>query len=580
MRAARSSLNPRLGLFGSQSYRPLAASNALWQRSYVSGKDIRFGADARQLLLQGVDKLSDAVQATLGPKGRNVILDQTYGLPKITKDGVTVAKHIEFKDRYQNLGAQLVRGVASKTNDVAGDGTTTATVLARAIFSEGCKAVAAGMNPMDVKRGIDKAVVAAIENLKKQAKMISGQAEIEQVATISANSDISIGKLIATAMEKVGSQGVITVTDGKTLENEIEVIEGMKFDQGYISRYFVTDQKTQKAEYEDVQILLCDHKISNVHSIIPVLEEISQNRGRLLIIADNVEGEALATLILNRMRGLQVVAVKAPGFGDNRKNNLQDMAILTGGQVVSEEMGLKLDNFDKSWLGSAKKVSISQDDTIILDGGGESKQIKERCEQISEAINRTTSSYEQEKLKERLAKLSGGVAVLKVGGATEVEVNEKKDRITDALNATRAAVEEGIVPGGGVALLHASKALKDLKGDNADQNSGIDLVARALRVPAKAIAANAGVEGGVVVEKILQANDAATGYDAQSDKFVDMFKAGIIDPVKVVRSALDAAASVASLMTTTEAMVVDLPKDEEKAPGMRGGMGGMGGDMF
>jgi chaperonin GroEL len=559
------------------------ARSASSQRLYasVTGKEIKFGSEARSLMLRGVDSLTDAVQTTLGPKGRNVVLEQSFGPPKITKDGVTVAKHIEFKDKYMNMGAQLVRGVASKANDVAGDGTTTATVLARAIFSEGTKVVAAGMNPMDVKRGVDQAVAIVVGELKKLAKKVTTTEEIRQVATLSANSDDSIGSLIATAMEKVGSQGVITVTDGKTLENEVEVIEGMKFDQGYISRYFVTDPKTQKCEYEDALFLLTDGKVSSIHSLLPCLEEVSREHKKLVIISDNVEGEALATLIINKMRGLPVVAVKAPGFGDNRKNNLQDIAVLTGATVVSEEMGLKLENFDRSWLGSSKKVIVSSDDTIIMDGGGNSESIKERCEQITEALQRTTSSYEQEKLRERLAKLSSGVAVLKVGGATEVEVSERKDRITDALSATRAAVEEGIVPGGGVALLHASKALEGVTGVNADQTSGIQLVARAIRIPARTIATNAGKEGGVIVEKILQSKDANWGYNAQTDEYGDMFKAGIIDPVKVVRTALDSAASVSSLMTTTEAIVVELPKESSMpaAPGM-GGMGGMGGDMF
>jgi chaperonin GroEL len=550
----------------------------------VTGKEIKFGSEARTLMLRGVDSLTDAVQTTLGPKGRNVVLEQSFGPPKITKDGVTVAKHIEFRDKYMNMGAQLVRGVASKANDVAGDGTTTATVLARAIFSEGTKVVAAGMNPMDVKRGVDHAVHIVVAELKKLAKKVTTTEEIRQVATLSANSDDSIGSLIATAMEKVGSQGVITVTDGKTLENEVEVIEGMKFDQGYISRYFVTDPKTQKCEYEDAVFLLTDGKIASIHSLLPCLEQVSREHKKLVIISDNVEGEALATLIINKMRGLPVVAVKAPGFGDNRKNNLQDIAILTGATVVSEEMGLKLENFEPNWLGSAKKVVISSDDTIIMDGGGESERIKDRCEQITESLQRTTSSYEQEKLRERLAKLSSGVAVLKVGGATEVEVSERKDRITDALSATRAAVEEGIVPGGGVALLHASKALEGVTGANADQTSGIQLVARAIRIPARTIATNAGKEGGVIVEKILHSTDANWGYNAQTDEFGDMFKAGIIDPVKVVRTALDSAASVSSLMTTTEAIVVELPKEASMPQGGMGGgmggMGGMGGDMF
>ncbi|KAL6078153.1 chaperonin [Balamuthia mandrillaris] len=550
-------------------------------RTYVTGKDIKFGSEARALMLKGVDMLADAVQTTLGPKGRNVVLDQSFGSPKITKDGVTVAKHIEFKDRYLNLGAQLVRGVASKTNDVAGDGTTTATVLARALFAEGCKSVAAGVNPMDLKRGMDAAVEAVIKELQNQAKTLETPEEIEQVATISANSDKEIGSLIANAMAKVGSSGVITVQDGKTLGNEVEIIEGMKFDQGYLSRYFVTDQKTQKCEYEDVSILLYDGKISSHIPIIPWLEEIVRNKSKLLVIADNVEGDALTTLTLNKLRGIPVVAVKAPGFGDNRKNNLQDIAVLTGGRVISEELGMKLEDVDKNVLGRAKKVEISADDTIIMDGYGDKKDISSRCDQITEALSRTTSNFEKEKLKERLAKLSGGVAVLKVGGATEVEVNEKKDRITDALNATRAAVEEGIVAGGGAALLHASKILKTLEQEIPDRQTGVRLVQKALRLPAVTIATNAGFEGSLIAEQVIAHDDKKIGFDAASGQIRDMFKAGIVDPTKVVRTALERASSVASLMTTMEAMVVELPKDDKPMMGGgMGGMGGMGGDMF
>jgi chaperonin GroEL len=553
----------------------------------MSGKDLKFGSEARVLMLQGVEKLSQAVQVTLGPKGRNVILDQSFGAPKITKDGVTVAKHIEFKDRYQNLGAQLVRSVASKTNDQAGDGTTTATVLTRAIFSEGCKSVAAGMNPMDLRRGINHAVEHVVKYLQTSRKLISTKEEVAQVATISANNDAEIGNLIADAMQKVGNKGVITVSEGKTLHNEIDIIEGMKTDTGYLSRYFITDNKTQKCELEDCYLLITDKKISNIHSILPLLETVSQKRARLLIIADGVEGDALATLIVNKLRGLQVCAIRAPGFGDNRKNYLQDIAILTGGQVISEEVGLKLENVDWSHLGHAKKVTVSADDTIILDGAGGKESIGERCELIQEAIKTTTSEYEKEKLQERLAKLSGGVAVIKVGGGSEVEVNEKKDRITDALNATRAAVDEGIVPGGGVALLNATKGLDEVasKLANFDQRIGVQIVKNAIKVPARVIADNAGVDGAVIVGKILESSDPNYGYNAQTGEYVDMIKSGILDPTKVVKTALVDAASVASLMTTTECMVVELPKREEgghnHGGGMgMGGMGGMGGEMF
>jgi len=540
-------------------------------RYYSAGKDIRFGSEARALMLQGVDKLAQAVSVTLGPKGRSVILEQSYGSPKITKDGVTVAKHIEFKDKFQNLGAQLVRDVANKTNDAAGDGTTTATILTRAIFSEGCKNVGAGLNPMDLRRGINLAVDAVVKKLKENTKQIKSKEEIQQVATISANQDVEIGKLIADAMEKVGNEGVITVTDGKTLHNEIEVIEGMKFDNGFISRYFVTNSKTQKVEYDDPLLLITDQKISSITSILPLLEYISTHHKKLVIIAENVEGDALATLILNRLRGLPVVAVKAPGFGDNRKANLQDLAVLTGGEVISEDVGLKLDRVEPQQLGTAKRVEISSDDTIILDGGGSKTSITERCEQIRETIERTTSEYEKEKLKERLAKLSGGVAVLKVGGASEVEVSEKKDRIVDALNATRAAVEEGIVTGGGVALLFASKGLEKIPTANFDQRQGVQIIINALRIPAKTIADNAGAEGSIVVGKILESNDPSFGFDAQNGVYGNLIEKGIVDPTKVVRLALVDAASVASLLTTTEAAVVELPAKETPAPPSPGG---------
>lgn len=550
-------------------------------------KDVKFGVDARASMLAGVDRLADAVQVTLGPKGRNAVLDQSFGPPKITKDGVTVAKHIEFEDKFENMGAMLVRQVASKTNDVAGDGTTTSTVLARAFFSEGCKAVAAGMNPMDIRRGINLGVDAVQKELDELSKPIETKEEITQVATISANSDKDVGELISTAMEKVGKEGVITVQDGKTLFDELEVVEGMKFDRGYISPYFMTDVKTQKVDLENPLILFSENKISNVAPLVPILEQIVKESRQLLIIAEDVEGDALAALIVNKLRaGLKVCAVKAPGFGDNRKASLQDIAILTGGQVISDEIGLKLENVDMTMLGSAKKVTISKDDTIILDGAGSREGITERCDLLKATIDTTSSDYEKEKLQERLAKLSGGVAVIKVGGASEVEVGEKKDRVTDALNATRAAVSEGIVPGGGSALLHSSKVLNALKTgesvSNVDQKIGIEIVEKALLVPVRAIANNAGHEGSVVVGKLLENTDKNSGFDAQEGTYVDMIKEGIIDPTKVVRTALVDAASVAGLMTTTEAMVAEIKEDLPPAPpgGGMGGMGGMGGGMF
>merc|ERR1719472_704252 len=535
---------------------------------HMSGKDVRFGNEARALILAGVDKLADAVQVTLGPKGSNVVLEQSFGPPKITKDGVTVAKGIEFDNKYHNLGAQLVRQVANKTNDIAGDGTTTSTVLCRAIFAEGCKAVAAGMNPMDLRRGINLAVDAVLADLKARTKQISSKEEIRNVATISANSDHNIGELIASAMEKVGKEGVITVQDGKTMEDELEVVEGMKFDRGFISPYFITQPKTQKAEFENPLILLVEKKVSSLQSMLPLLEQVVKTQKPLVIIAEDVDGEALATLVVNKLRGgMSVAAVKAPGFGDNRKATLQDLAVLTGGTVVSEDIGMKLETADMSVLGTAKKVTISKDDTIMLDGAGGKEAIDERCELLRESIADTTSEYEREKLQERLAKLSGGVAVLKVGGATETEVNEKKDRVTDALNATRAAVEEGIVAGGGTALLYATRALKDLPTANFDQKHGVEIMMQALTVPCKTIASNAGAEGAVVVGKLLESTDTNLGYDAQIGEYVDMVSKGIIDPAKVVRTALTDAAGVASLMTTTEAMVVELPKKDEPAPG-------------
>ncbi|GAB4817265.1 hypothetical protein N2152v2_004311 [Parachlorella kessleri] len=552
-------------------------------RGYAA-KELRFGDECRAGVLSGVEKLADAVQVTLGPKGRNVVIEQPYGGPKITKDGVTVAKAIEFKDKFQNVGANLVKQVASATNDVAGDGTTTATVLTRSILVEGCKSVAAGMNPMDLRRGINLAVEHVVGELKQRAKMISTTEEIAQVGTISANGEREIGQLIARAMEKVGKEGVITVQDGKTLENELEVVEGMKFDRGYISPYFVTDQKTMKCELEDPFILICEKKISGIQSIIPVLEQVVKTQRPLLIIAEDVESEALATLIVNKLRaGVKVCAVKAPGFGDNRKANLQDIAVLTGGQVVSEELGMKLDKVDASMLGGARKVTIGRDDTVILNGQGDKASIQERCDMIREAVSSTTSDYDREKLQERLAKLSGGVAILKVGGASEVEVGEKKDRITDALNATKAAVEEGIVPGGGTALVYASRTLDSIKAkcENFDQTVGVGIIQKAIRMPAKTIADNAGEEGAVIVGKLLEAakDDETLGYNAAAGKFENMVAAGIIDPVKVVRTALLDAASVASLLTTAECIIVEAPK-EAAGPAGPAGMPGMGGMDF
>mmetsp|Transcript_29223 Transcript_29223/g.92476 ORF Transcript_29223/g.92476 Transcript_29223/m.92476 type:complete len:568 (+) Transcript_29223:49-1752(+) len=548
---------------------------------HMSGKDLRFGDEARALMLKGVDQLADAVQVTLGPKGRNAVIDQSFGAPKITKDGVTVAKSIEFKDRHMNLGAQLVRQVANKTNDIAGDGTTTATVLTRAIFSEGCKAVAAGMNPMDLRRGINLAVDAVLADLKARTKMISTKEEIKNVATISANSDHEIGEIIASAMERVGKEGVITVQDGKTLENELEVVEGMKFDRGYISPYFVTSPKNMKCEFENPLILLVEKKVSSLQSMLPLLEQVVKLQKPLVIIAEDIDGEALATLVVNKLRGgVNVAAVKAPGFGDNRKATLQDMAVLTNGTVISEDTGMKLETAEFSVLGTAKKVTISKDDTIILDGAGDTDAIEERCELLRDSIADTTSEYEKEKLQERLAKLSGGVAVIKVGGATETEVSEKKDRVTDALNATRAAVEEGIVAGGGTALLYSTKALEGIPTSNFDQKHGVEIMKAALTVPCKTIASNAGAEGAVVVGKLLESSDTNFGYDAQTATYTDLVGAGIIDPTKVCRTALVDAASVASLMTTTECMVVDLPKPDAAPAAGGGGMGGMGGMDF
>lgn len=527
-------------------------------------------------MLKGVEELADAVKVTMGPKGRNVVIEQSWGAPKVTKDGVTVAKSIEFKDKVKNIGASLVKQVANATNDVAGDGTTCATVLTRAIFMEGCKSVAAGMNAMDLRRGITMAVDAVVTNLKSRARMISTSEEIAQVGTISANGEREIGELIAKAMEKVGKEGVITIQDGKTLFNELEVVEGMKLDRGYISPYFITNQKNQKCELDDPLILIHEKKISSINAVVKVLELALKRQRPLLIVAEDVESDALATLILNKLRaGIKVCAVKAPGFGENRKSSLQDLAVLTGGQVITEELGMNLDDVELDMLGSCKKVTISKDDSVILDGAGEKKSIEERCEQIRSAIELSTSDYDKEKLQERLAKLSGGVAVLKIGGASEAEVGEKKDRVTDALNATKAAVEEGIVPGGGVALLYASKELEKLPTANFDQKIGVQIIQNALKTPVYTIASNAGVEGAVVVGKLLESDNPDLGYDAAKGEYVDMVKAGIIDPLKVIRTALVDAASVSSLMTTTEAIVVEQPKDEKPAPPMGGGMGEM-----
>ncbi|KAJ6934193.1 chaperonin CPN60-2 [Populus alba x Populus x berolinensis] len=548
-------------------------SRLSWSRNYAA-KDIRFGVEARAVMLKGVEELADAVKVTMGPKGRNVVIEQSYGAPKVTKDGVTVAKSIEFKDKVKNVGASLVKQVANATNDAAGDGTTCATVLTRAIFAEGCKSVAAGMNAMDLRRGISMAVESVVTNLKSRTRMISTSEEIAQVGTISANGEREIGELIAKAMEKVGKEGVITIQDGKTLSNELEVVEGLKLDRGYISPYFITDQKTQKCELDDPLILIHDKKVSNLHAVVKVLELALKRQRPLLIVAEDVESEALATLILNKLRaGIKVCAIKAPGFGENRKATLQDLAVLTGGEVITEELGLNLEKVDLDMLGSCKKVTVSKDDTVILDGAGDKKSIEERCEQIRSAVESSTSDYDKEKLHERLAKLSGGVAVLKIGGASEAEVGEKKDRVTDALNATKAAVEEGIVPGGGAALLYASKELDKLQTANFDQKIGVQIIQNALKTPVHTIATNAGVEGAVVVGKLLEQDNPDLGYDAAKDEYVDMVKAGIIDPLKVIRTALVDAASVSSLMTTTEAVITELPKDENDAPAMGPGMG-------
>jgi chaperonin GroEL len=549
----------------------------------MAAKDVKFGADAREKLLRGVDILADAVQVTLGPKGRNVVIDKSFGAPRTTKDGVTVAKEIELADKFENMGAQMVREVASKTNDAAGDGTTTATVLARAIVREGAKSVAAGMNPMDLKRGIDKAVDAVVAELKKRSKKVKDNEEIAQVGTISANGDKEVGKMIAEAMSKVGNEGVITVEEAKGLETELDVVEGMQFDRGYISPYFITNADKMVAELEDVAILIHEKKLTSLQPMLPILEAVVQSGRPLLIIAEEIEGEALATLVVNKLRGgLKVCAVKAPGFGDRRKAMLEDIATVTGGQVISEDIGIKLENVKLNMLGTAKKVKVDKDNTTIVDGAGKKADIQARVSQIKKQIDDTTSDYDKEKLQERLAKLAGGVAVIRVGGATEIEVKERKDRVDDALNATKAAVEEGIVPGGGTALLYASRQLANLTGDNEDQTQGVAIVRRAIQYPIRMIVHNAGQEASIVVGKLLEQKSATYGYDAQTEKFVDFIEAGIVDPTKVVRVALQNAASVAALLITTEAMIADRP--EKKGPpggGMPGGgMGGMDGMDF
>ena len=545
----------------------------------MAAKDVYFASDARDRMLRGVNTLANAVKVTLGPKGRNVVIEKSFGAPRSTKDGVSVAKEIELSDKFENLGAQLIREVASKTNDKAGDGTTTATVLAQAIVVEGLKSVAAGMNPMDLKRGVDKAVAKVIEEIKTNAKKVSANSEIAQVGTISANGDVDVGELIAKAMEKVGNEGVLTVEEAKTAETELDVVEGMQFDRGYLSPYFITNPDKMQAELEEPLILLFEKKLSTLQPLLPVLEAVVQSGRPLLIIAEDVEGEALATLVVNKLRGgLRVAAVKAPGFGDRRKAMLEDIAILTGGQLISEDLGIKLENVALDMLGKAKKVTIDKDNTTIVDGTGDKADIEGRISQIKKQIEDTTSDYDREKLQERLAKLAGGVAVIRVGGATEVEVKEKKDRVDDALNATRAAVEEGIVPGGGVALLKASKVLDGFKGDNDDQEAGVAIVRRALQAPIRQIAENAGVEGSIVVGKVLENGAATFGFNAQTEEYVDLVKAGVIDPAKVVRTALQDAASVAGLLITTEAAIVEAPK-KGGAGGPPGGMPGGMGDM-
>src|SRR5829696_3666029 len=544
----------------------------------MAAKDIRFSTDARDRMLRGVEILADAVKVTLGPKGRNVVIEKSYGAPRITKDGVTVAKEIELSDKFENMGAQMVREVASKTSDVAGEGTTTATVLAASIVREGAKSVAAGMNPMDLKRGVDMAVTEVVKDIEARAKKVKSSEEIAQVATISSNGDTSIGQMIAQAMKKVGNEGVITVEEAKTAETELDVVEGMQFDRGYLSPYFITNAEKMIAELEDVYILIHEKKLSSLQAMLPILEAVVQTGKPLLIIAEDIEGEALATLVVNKLRGgLKVAAVKAPGFGDRRKAMLEDIAVLTAGQTISEDLGIKLENVTLNMLGRAKRVRIEKENTTIVDGAGSKQDIEGRVAQIKAQIEETTSDYDREKLQERLAKLAGGVAVIRVGGATEVEVKEKKDRVDDALNATRAAVEEGIVPGGGVALLRARAAVAKLKTDNPDVKAGINIVLRALEAPIRQIAENSGVEGSIVVGKINDNTSDTYGFDAQTEEYVDMVEKGIIDPAKVVRAALQDAASVAGLLVTTEAMVAEAPKKQSAMPPMPGGGGGMGG---
>jgi chaperonin GroEL len=542
----------------------------------MAAKDVKFGREAREGILRGVDILANAVKVTLGPKGRNVVIDKSFGAPRITKDGVTVAKEIELKDKFENMGAQMLREVASKANDSAGDGTTTATVLAQAIVNEGMKSVAAGMNPMDLKRGIDQAVIAVVENLKSRSKNVSDSSEIAQVGIISANGDREVGEKIAEAMNKVGKEGVITVEEAKGLEFELDVVEGMQFDRGYLSPYFITNPDKMTVELDNPYILIHEKKLSNLQAMLPILEAVVQSGRPLLIIAEDIEGEALATLVVNKLRGgLKVAAVKAPGFGDRRKAMLQDIAILTKGEMISEDLGIKLENVTVGMLGQAKKVSIDKDNTTIVDGAGAADDIKARVAEIRTQIDNTSSDYDREKLQERLAKLAGGVAVIKVGGATEVEVKERKDRVDDALHATRAAVEEGIVPGGGTALLYATKALEGLKGANEDQTRGIDIIRKAITAPIKQIAQNAGHDGAVVAGNLLRENDETQGFNASTDVYENLVKAGVIDPTKVVRTALQDAASVAGLLITTEAAIVERPDDKPAAPAMPD-MGGMG----
>jgi len=547
----------------------------------MAGKEVKFDTDARDRMLRGVDILANAVKVTLGPKGRNVVLDKSFGAPRVTKDGVTVAKEIELKDKFENMGAQMVREVASKTNEVAGDGTTTATLLAQAIVREGTKSVAAGMNPMDLRRGVDLAVDTVVASLEKSSKKISNRKEVAQVGSISANGEAEIGEMIATAMEKVGNEGVITVEEAQSLDTELDVVEGMQFDRGYLSPYFITNAEKMISEQDDPYILLHEAKLTSLQAMLPILEAVVQSGRPLLIVAEDIEGEALATLVVNKLRGgLKVAAVKAPGFGDRRKAMLEDIAILTGGQVISEDLGIKLENVTLDMLGTAKRVSMTKEETTIVNGAGKKADIAGRCNQIRAQVEETSSEYDKEKLQERLAKLAGGVAVIKVGGATEVEVKERKDRVDDALSSTRAAVEEGIVPGGGVALIYAGRALNKLKLSNADQQAGIEIIRRAIQAPIRQIAENAGVDGAVVASKVSDSKNTTWGFNAQTEKYVDLVKDGIVDPTKVVRTALQDAASVSGLLITTEAMVAEKPEKKAAGPAMppdMGGMGGMGG---